>query len=955
MLLRSLFLSLLLLLPALWSEAATPVPVRKGEHPGYSRLVLDFALVPDYRFDREGSTLRLTLEGDYTVDFNELNGDPLDHLRAAAVAREENRTVIAFNIPGAGVHRSFLSGSSIVIDVLADPTVVEPSPGPASTAPPAAAAERQQAEPVEAAPQRAEISPENAIPGGVPVALLRDGEATELRYGWRVSTPAAVFYRAGYLWVLFERGLPLDHSAVTQALQTNGAGAIKGVFPFQDPDHTIVRYRMERPGAVTVARVGNEWRVHMGPLAVAPKLVLAPERRDSSEGAILFVGADQVGGRIQVTDPEVGDQLDIMTLGDDGRGLASDRLTVDVELLASAQGVVVRPLSSDLRIARVARGVSIGSKDGLKLSASLLEGRMEAGASPFFGLINLTAWQRGPAEDFVKIEQEMLLKLSRATPAERKAVRWDLARFYLGHRFAPEGHAMLTLLAATDPQLSETAQWRAASGVALLGLGRYNESLKALLFSAMDEEAEIWLWRALAAERAGRNADALSYFRRGSEALAQQEAPFLARFHLAMARAALDEGNLDMAAGQIGTLRNMELDALSGLEADYLSGVVSERRGDLASARVRYQDAATSRDRELSTRARLALTRLEYREGDVSLEEAIASLERLRFAWRGDSLELDVLETLAGYYVSAKRHRLALETLQMAMAAFTNTPKARELAANMSGIFTDLFLNGAADQMSPVAALGLFYDFSELTPLGAEGDRMIRRLVERLVSVDLLDRAAGLLEHQLTYRLEGTAQADVAEQLGKIFLLDGKPEETLRILRMTRLPGLPNDIIAVRNLVEARALAELGRHEEAEVLIEDDRSRAAEELRSDIYWKSQNWRALAAVTGRLLGERWTNEEPLGLEERDILIREALAFSFLDNRAQLSTLRTRYSPLMRDGDYAGIFNLLTSADGLPRGELPRILGELGGVDRFRSFLAAYRAEFTDPAIAGGSGS
>ncbi len=43
--------------------------------------------------------------------------------------------------------------------------------------------------------------------------------------------------------------------------------------------------------------------------------------------------------------------------------------------------------------------------------------------------------------------------------------------------------------------------------------------------------------------------------------------------------------------------------------------------------------------------------------------------------------------------------------------------------------------------MPAIDALSLFYDFRDLTPVGRRGDEMIRKLADRLVSVDLLDQA----------------------------------------------------------------------------------------------------------------------------------------------------------------------------------------------------------------------
>ena len=87
-------------------------------------------------------------------------------------------------------------------------------------------------------------------------------------------------------------------------------------------------------------------------------------------------------------------------------------------------------------------------------------------------------------------------------------------------------------------------------------------------------------------------------------------------------------------------------------------------------------------------------------------------------------------------------------------------------------MFRSLFLDGDADQMEPVRALALYYDFRELTPVGKEGDEMIRLLADRLVAVDLLDRAAQLLEHQVKFRLRREKKAQIGVRLAAIHLTD---------------------------------------------------------------------------------------------------------------------------------------------------------------------------------------
>ncbi len=115
----------------------------------------------------------------------------------------------------------------------------------------------------------------------------------------------------------------------------------------------------------------------------------------------------------------------------------------------------------------------------------------------------------------------------------------------------------------------------------------------------------------------------------------------------------------------------------------------------------------------------------------------------------------------------------------------------------------------------------LFYDFRELTPIGSRGDEMIRRLADRLVSVDLLDQAAGLLQYQVDNRLQGAARAEVATRLAVIYLMNRKPDKVLATLRATRSADLSTELRDERLLLEARALSDLGQRDLALEVIAD--------------------------------------------------------------------------------------------------------------------------------------
>ena len=115
--------------------------------------------------------------------------------------------------------------------------------------------------------------------------------------------------------------------------------------------------------------------------------------------------------------------------------------------------------------------------------------------------------------------------------------------------------------------------------------------------------------------------------------------------------------------------------------------------------------------------------------------------------WRGNPLEADMQKLLAELYFRNGDYRLGFETVKQAVANYPESPPINSLRDEAQAMFGELFLNGVADSLAPVDALGLYYDFRQLTPPGARGDEMIRNLARRLVRVDLLTQAAELLEY----------------------------------------------------------------------------------------------------------------------------------------------------------------------------------------------------------------
>lgn len=190
--------------------------------------------------------------------------------------------------------------------------------------------------------------------------------------------------------------------------------------------------------------------------------------------------------------------------------------------------------------------------------------------------------------------------------------------------------------------------------------------------------------------------------------------------------------------------------------------------------------------------------------GTVSDKQAIETLERLRYRWRGDNLELKTLRKLAALYFKDHDWSDGLKTLRVATQNFTGND-ARSAQDDMRGAFTDLYLKGGANKLPPVQSLAMFYDNIDLTPIGPDGDDMIRCMSDRLVAVDLLGPASDLLAYQVDKRLDGIARAQVATRLAAVQLMNRKPADAIASLRNSQITGLPDDVMHGRLLIEARA------------------------------------------------------------------------------------------------------------------------------------------------------
>lgn len=829
----------------------------------------------------------------------------------------------------------------------AQPTATAPTPGVPAAAP-VAPVQAAQLGTFMPAPPTGPISGEPLVPG---VDSSRTGPL--LNFPWTRPVAAAAFHRNGYLWLVFDRAAAVDLRPITTR---EWNGAINGVEQLPVPGMTVLRLAVPSGTTAGFSRRNAGWQITINtiqPDQLVPKEGVATDadlpspsrvqeidvRRqlDADGGAKLFFAANDPSPQLQVPDPDTGDMITVVPFAGANGGVPNRRDFVELSVLSSFQGFAIEPHVEALDIRRFPRGIEIGTSNGLSLSAP-------RGADPRSGLteiLQFAEWRNVPGQTYGEQEENLLRRIAQSSPGQRQAARMALAQFYSAHDMQPEALGVLSRARTEQPDLERDKLYRALRGIANLRIGRLADAANDLDSKIFDDDPDVLAYRGmLAAERddwpSARRAFSLS-----GAAVAKFPPDLRAPVRLTMARAWLAGGDVTAATAELQALEGDALNRGQAAEGNYVRGLLAEATNKPEDA-IRWFDlASSSGDRRVRALAEFAKTELMLSRKLIDTAQGIERLEQLRFAWRGGPYEFNLLRRLGELQFSTGDLRGGITTFRQLVKYFPKSPEVPLLTKQMSDEFARLFLDGGAQALPPLTALALYYDYRELTPAGPEGDEIIGKLADRLVSVDLLNRAAELLEHQITYRLRGEDRARTGARLAVVYLLDRNPDAALKSLQATQTASLSPPVAQERRLLEARALGDLDRFTEALNLLGQDQSPEAMGLRADLHWRAKDWVAFARVVGQMLGNRHADPAPLLADERKLVLQLAVAHALSNDGAALDTLRRNYEPKLRDTPDAPTFTAVASTISRTAGDPRELAAAIAQVGQYEAFMSRYR--------------
>jgi len=973
-----------------------PVKMRYALAPTFSRFSFEMSEPVKVVSQRDGQEFRLTFDAPVKVDFGEVYAKLPGSVVGLDADYQSDMTVVKIVLAPGAEPRSFQEDAAFVVDVMpaekkapvdiesaakvmqdaaqepvapqaqpvakkelaavAPETKPEPAPATAPAAPkapltvPAAPAPRAEARAAIAAPMKPAAPEPAASPKAaseaVFVGVSRQNGTIAITFPFEEAVGGAMFRRGDWAFVV----LDTERKIYLSELTGDTSHVVKSFEQSRLSGGQVIKLKIDANRLMSLATSEKGWTIQIGGAIANPSRPIPARRVFAGQNrAGIFIPLAAPGRAYDIKDPEVGDHLIVVTAMSPVRGLVRGQDFVDFDALASIHGVALAPRADNLTVELSPEGVTVTRPEGLEVSnmESVLPPLPEKarGASDTISALEPEVWQEERKADYNDREMELARRLAESPITSRAEARSALARFYLANDLASNALGVLEAGKDSEAKFGSESSHALLHGLAELMMHRPSAAFQDLNNPVLAKSPQAALLRTAALSALTRWSEARDQFNAGRNAVAT--------LPLEVQRTVLMEGmRVMVSASDFGAASDIraQLDLIGIPPAmkptvTLLSARLALGLGRADQAAADYAELAAGPESPAMAEARLRLVEMRMGRGGLDRPRAIEALETLSFVWRGDETEVETMRLLAKLYVGEARYRDAFNLLDAALLVRPESEMTRSFHSEMAAIFEDLFLSDRASTVDPVESLAIYYDFSKLTPIGRRGDELIRRLADRLVSVDLLDQAAELLDYQVKYRLSGVAKAQVAAKLAWVQLLNGKPANSIQALADTRIADIPQDLREQRLLLEARALSELHRYNAALELAAGADGPEAERLRGDILWAAKRWREAGEAYEKLLGTRWQKPDPLDETERRDVLRAGLAYALGSETVGLSRLRDRYAAKMPEGTERTALGIIAMPSGNAK-KLGDVAKTLSAVDSLKLFLKLYQARFPD---------
>ncbi|NRB11329.1 MAG: hypothetical protein HRU35_06960, partial [Rickettsiaceae bacterium] len=586
-------------------------------------------------------------------------------------------------------------------------------------------------------------------PGVIKYHKKNDDHILEFNLGNNKSKIAS-FIRGKYLWVVLDQNKVLNFKE----------NEIFSQFKIIPSDHgTAVRFRL-LDGYNNIKTIKTKTGWHISVTDKDTKWdndnIIAPESLSDNDGLVLKGDFDGYN-IIELVDPEVGDTLNIIPVRTTGLRVNSPKDAIEFRLLKSIQGIAISLMSDDIIIEKYKQELRILPDSTLPIEQAAKVDLFQHEIENYQDLATILPVLDKNLDilDFNQQKSRLISEAAMAkNPEEAFKRNLALAKFYYMYEWYHESLDALLVAKKLAPEIyKRSLKARFLTAVNYSLIGEYGNAKieydRLLIHGKVNNIDEVILWSKYNNFSLGANVGGgigfLKNLGRTISLYSEDKYWQLAFAEIEIALAANKLSDVDRLFKMLKKpIKEKYANSLKFYQANYY-----RKNNRINVAKQLFQSLIVLEDDPFnSTRARFEVTKMLLKHKKITLQKAIGELDNLRFAWRGDQLEYEILMTLANYYRNNNEIMNSLRTYKYIQNAFGNKVSNFYITSEMARIFNDVFLpGGIGETMDDFTVVALFYEFKELNPIGEKGDKVILSIAKKLVQLDLLENATNLLRH----------------------------------------------------------------------------------------------------------------------------------------------------------------------------------------------------------------
>ncbi len=708
------------------------------------------------------------------------------------------------------------------------------------------------------------------------IHLTRKGDDIMIHFPWRKDVGAAAFIKDQYLWVIFDKYKKFILDAKDPVIES--------VSQLQDGQKTILKFKL----------LGQR-NVKFNKDDTGVIVTLGDAQDDSSLGKNINIMPYELGNKILIEaqdtkmyklyDQGSNQHLYVFTLQNNSK-IHKFIDKKKYQILKTGQGVAISSRDQDVQIDKHERGLLVGVK-GRIIDPNLLFSDIE-NTKDLLPVCNLETKSQNFTIEKSKLESVLTKNLPEK---EMYQNMMQLTKLYFCHGMYQESLGALDVTSIKYHDLFNKdlkAYLLTAVNLSLINQNSRAKDIYEQIFSKLPEEKSyphVALWNSYN-DFALDNRNSINLL---DNITIINQYPDELYFKVALGgiESYIKDNSAENAHKVYNLLRSTQDPKIQN-NLLFLKAQIAALKNNNALAKDGYKKVIqNSKDDNFNLlRASIKLVELEYLDKEISPQDAVDVLNDLRFIWRGDALEQELLLNLAFYYQELNDKINVLRTYKYIESSFENEFLDLEIATKAQSIAKEIFLSD--NTKSDMENVSLFLEFENYIKLDENGIKIVMQTAKRMSDLTLHKSAIELLTKYMD-KTNKVDKLEFADLIAQNYLDIQNPQEAIRVLEAT---DLANNLFAEytkRARLKALGYEALNQFQKAASYISQDNSIESYPIKKRIYFKAGQWQKfIDLIEESVLDSMQDNIDNNKQMSRDIVML-AISYVSLDQKENLEML------------------------------------------------------------------